>query len=155
MVDNFGIKYVDKQSADHLIQPLQKLYTISINWSANLFCGLTLTWDYTRCTWNVSMPSYIPEALHKFQHLASARYQDAPHSWNRPIFGYRVQYTETDDPSTHLHPKSINLFQQIISTMLYYSITVDPTMLVALGSLDSHQTQATKNTYLRALCLLG
>ena len=31
VVDNFGIKYVGKQSADHLIQALLKLYTISID----------------------------------------------------------------------------------------------------------------------------
>ena len=42
VVDNFGIKYVDKQNANHLIQALQKVYTISINWYANLFSGLTI-----------------------------------------------------------------------------------------------------------------
>ena len=43
VVNDFGIKYVGKQSADHLIQNLQKLYTISIDWSANLFFVLTLS----------------------------------------------------------------------------------------------------------------
>ena len=30
VVDNFGVKYVGKDTADHLIQALKKLYTISI-----------------------------------------------------------------------------------------------------------------------------
>ena len=38
--------------------------------------------------------------------------------------------------------------------LLYYSIADYPTMLVALGSLATHQTQATKNMYICALRLL-
>ena len=30
VVDNFGVKYVSKDTVDHLIQALKKLYTISI-----------------------------------------------------------------------------------------------------------------------------
>ena len=31
VVDNFGVKYIGKENADHLIQSLQKLYTIFID----------------------------------------------------------------------------------------------------------------------------
>ena len=31
VVDDFGVKYIGKENADHLIQALQKLYTISID----------------------------------------------------------------------------------------------------------------------------
>ena len=37
LVDNFGVKYIRKENADHLIQDLQKLYTISIDWTGSLF----------------------------------------------------------------------------------------------------------------------
>ena len=39
VVDDFGVKYIDKENADHLIQALQKLYTISIDWNGSLLCG--------------------------------------------------------------------------------------------------------------------
>ena len=39
---NFGFKYVGKDTADHLIQALTKLYTIYINWTGSLYCGLTI-----------------------------------------------------------------------------------------------------------------
>ena len=38
VVNDFGVKYISKENADHLIQELQKLYTISINWTGSLFC---------------------------------------------------------------------------------------------------------------------
>ena len=41
-VDDFGVKYIGKENANHLIQALQKLYTISIDWTGSLFCGLTI-----------------------------------------------------------------------------------------------------------------
>ena len=41
-VDDFGVKYIGKENADHLIQALKKLYTISIDWTGSLFCGLTI-----------------------------------------------------------------------------------------------------------------
>ena len=42
VVDDFGVKYIGKENSDHLIQALQKLYTISIDWTGSLFCGLTI-----------------------------------------------------------------------------------------------------------------
>ena len=85
VVDDFGVKYAGQEHADHLIDALQKLYKISIDWTGSQYLGLTLKWDYKRRTVRVSMPGYIPAALHKFQHNWSRRRQDAPHSWNQPI----------------------------------------------------------------------
>ena len=42
VVDDFGAKYVGKDTADHLIQALKKLYTISIDYTGSLYCGLTI-----------------------------------------------------------------------------------------------------------------
>ena len=45
VVDGFGVNHVGKDTAEHLIQALKKLYTISINWNGSLYCGLTVNWD--------------------------------------------------------------------------------------------------------------
>ena len=37
VVDDFGVKHVGKDTADHLIQSLKKLYTISIDWTGSLY----------------------------------------------------------------------------------------------------------------------
>ena len=36
--DDFGVKYIGKENANHLIQAQKKLYTISIDWTGYLFC---------------------------------------------------------------------------------------------------------------------
>ena len=45
--------------------------------------------------------------------------------------------------------------QQIFGTLLYYAITVDPTMLVTLGTLSSQQSKATEQTYNATLYILN
>ena len=109
VVNNFGVKHVSKDTADHLIQALKKLYTISIDWTGSLYCGLTINWDYDKRICDISMPTYIKEALHKFQHPAPSRPQDSPHAWNQPVYGAAVQYSDQPDDSSLLPPKSINL----------------------------------------------
>ena len=68
VVDDFGVNYVRKENANHLIQALQKLYTIFIDWTGSLFYGLTIDWDYTAHNCDISMPTYLQTALLKFQH---------------------------------------------------------------------------------------
>ena len=92
------------------------------------------------------MPTYIRDALHKFQHPAPSHPQDDPHAWNQPVYGAAVQYSDQPDDSPLLPPKSINLVQHIIGTLLYYAIDVEPTMLVAIGAIASQQSKATQGT---------
>ena len=46
VVDDFGVKYVGKEHADHLIQCIKQKYELTEDWSGNLYCGIRLTWDY-------------------------------------------------------------------------------------------------------------
>ena len=101
------------------------------------------------------MPQYLQTALFKFQHPAPKRPQHAPHFWAKPTYGEQVQYTQDDDSSPLLPGKTINLVQQIVGTLLYYSIAVDPTMLTALGSIAAQQSKGTEKTYANTLWLLN
>ena len=46
VVDNFAIKYTSMEDAHHLIDTLKQDDTITINWDATKYIGLTLEWDY-------------------------------------------------------------------------------------------------------------
>ena len=105
-----------------------------------------IKWDYDKRICDIYMPTYIEEALHKFQHPAPSLPQDAPHAWNQPVYGAAVQYADQPDDFPLLPPKSINLVQQIIGTLLYYAIAVDPTMLVDIGAMTSQQSKSTQAT---------
>ena len=108
------MEYIGKENADHLIQALQKLYTISIDWTGSLFYGITIDWDCTAHTCDISMPQYLQTALLKSQHPASKRPKHASHSWAKPTYFAQVQYAQDDDSSPLLLAKTINLVQQIV-----------------------------------------
>ena len=92
------------------------------------------------------MPTYIQEALHKFQHPVPYRPQDDPHDWNQPVYGAAVQYADQTNDSPLLPHNYINLVQQTIGTVLYYVIDVDLTMLVAIGVIASQKSKSTQTT---------
>jgi hypothetical protein len=56
VVDDFGIKYVGKERADHLLNALRQHYTLDIDWTGTLYCGISLQWDYVNKTVDISMP---------------------------------------------------------------------------------------------------
>ena len=49
VVDNFGVKYVGKEHADHLLSILEHHYpAVATNWKGELYCGITLKWNYAK-----------------------------------------------------------------------------------------------------------
>ena len=67
-VNDFGVKYFDKDNTQHLIDVLDKHYDITVDWTGRNYCGLTLKWHYKDGYVDVSMPGYIEQALEQFQH---------------------------------------------------------------------------------------
>jgi hypothetical protein len=47
VVDDFGVKYIDKNNVKYLMSILKQDYTINTNWEGMQYLGLTLNWDYT------------------------------------------------------------------------------------------------------------
>jgi hypothetical protein len=46
VVDDFGVKYVGRDNAQHLHDALNTYYkTSSVDWDGRLYCGITLDWD--------------------------------------------------------------------------------------------------------------
>jgi hypothetical protein len=80
VVDDFGIKYVGKEHADHLLNALQEHYTLDIDWNGELYCGISLKWDYKNrhVDISISMPGYIKKLLQRFQHECK-KPQHSPH----------------------------------------------------------------------------
>jgi hypothetical protein len=67
-VDNFGIKYVGQEHANHLAKILMEHYKCSIDWDRNQYLGMNMDWDYNGHKVHVSMLDYVPKALTRFQH---------------------------------------------------------------------------------------
>jgi hypothetical protein len=146
VVDDFGVKYVGREHAEHLMACIKKNYNISSDWNGRAYCGLTLDWDYKNRTVDLSMPGYIKAALHKYQHASPARPEHAPHTWNPPIYGAKTQFVSDETISPALSDKDVNKLQQLTGTLLYYARAVDPTLIMPINVLVSEQSKATEVT---------
>jgi hypothetical protein len=78
VVDDFAVKYVGKQHAEHLRNALLRTYELTTDWTATVYSGMTLKWDYKNRTCDISMPDYVSNVLSKFQH-------DTPKSTTYPV----------------------------------------------------------------------
>ena len=87
--------------------------------------------------------------LYTVYSITQLRPQHAPHSYNKPNYGQKVQFANPTDPlsSPPLPPTAKKIIQKIIGIFLYYGIAMDLTMLVALDILASQQENSTE-----ALC---
>jgi hypothetical protein len=146
VVDDFGICYSNKADADHLLAALGQHYKLSTDWSGTKYCGLTLDWDYHHGTVDISMPGYVERALERFMHTAPARSQHSPHRYTAPTYGAKIQYTPPPDDSPLLDAKDNKRIQEFIGIFLYLCRGVDPTGLVALGTLATQQNNGTQQT---------
>jgi hypothetical protein len=155
VVDDFGVKYVGREHAEHLMECIKQNYNISSDWKGSAHCGLTLEWDYKKRTVDLSMPGYIKAALHKYQHAAPACPEHAPHTWNPPVYGAKTQYVEDETTSPTLSTKDINKLQQLTGTLLYYARAVDPTLTMPINVLASEQSRATADTTDKVIKLLN
>jgi len=145
VVDDFGIKYTNNEDKEHLLHALRDRYTISIDSKGTNYCGLTLMWDYPNRSLEISMPTYIPNLLEHLKFQQSHR-ENSPHTHTIPVYGQKVQYEEDKPPLPPLNTKETKEIQHIVGSLLYYARAVDPTLLVALGSLASQQNAPTSDT---------
>ena len=143
VVDDFGVKYIGKQHAEHLLQVLEEHYKVTTDWEGKRYLGLTFDWDYERRMVHLSMPDYIPDALKRFKHERPGKVQLSPHPHTPPNYGAKQQYAkeEVEEPEVS---KDEKLFvQQVLGTFLYYARAVDSTMLVTLSAIASEQAAIT------------
>jgi hypothetical protein len=144
-VDDFGIKYTNRDDALHLLSALEELYTVTTDWTGSLYLAMTLCWDYIRCTVDISMPGYVAKSLERFQQIPPHRPEHSPHAWTKPIYGTHPQLTSPVDDTDLLPPSELTRIQEITGTLLFYARAIDSTMLVALGTIASNQSRGTQS----------
>ena len=48
VVNNFGVKYVGEQYANHLLTVLHTFYVVDKNEKGDKYCGITINWNYDK-----------------------------------------------------------------------------------------------------------
>jgi hypothetical protein len=145
VVDDFGIRYTNKQDVDDLIAIINKEYKCSQEWTGNRYIGRTLNWNYEKDYVDLSIPDYIARALQHFVHPMPKRPEHAPHDYAAPTYGSRQQFA-TIDTSLAVNSKGTKRIQEVLGTLLYYARAVDCIMIPAIGTIATQQANATTAT---------
>ena len=136
-VDDFGIKYHSTEDAHHLLDALRDNYKISIDWQGTNYCGLIFKWNYDQHYVDVTMPGYIAKVLDRYQHKQPPKPVWSPHPFQPPKYGQRLQMAPDIDTTNKLNTKETRIIQGIVGSILYYSRSLDPTMLTALNDISA------------------
>jgi hypothetical protein len=161
-VDDFGIKYVNDCDVEHLKEALtainpetgKPMFEITVDEGGARFCGLFMDWDYEERRVHISIPGYVKAALTRFQHARPKKPQNQPYPHNPIQYGSKAQYVEQKDETPLLGKDDKRFIQEVTGTFLFYARAVDPTMLVALGSLAVEQANPTERTMQKCMQFL-
>jgi hypothetical protein len=141
VVDNFGVKYINKVDAEYLTAVLKQDYVCG-----TCYLGLTLDGDYAKSEVHLSLPGYIEKALVCFGHTHPTKPQDQPHPHTTPSYGTTIQYAKPLDETLPATKDDQKLICQVVDVLLYYARAVDSMLLIALSSLASAQAAPTQHT---------
>ena len=142
-MDNFGIEYLDKEHALHLLKTLEVDYKITTDWEGTKFAGIDLAWDYharnAHWTCRISMKGYIAKVLLKYGHPIPKKPhlspQLSPQKHREVIYGAKEQLAPEDDTTPPLDSQDTKRVQGIVGTLLYYARAVDNKLLVRLSAI--------------------
>ena len=143
VVDDFGVKYTNRQGAEHLIDTLKALYPIKVDWTGTKYLGMTI--DFQRGTSvSLSIPNHVPKALARFRPHSNS-FAKSPGTYVPPVYGTRTQYVEAQPPDDTLPAQETKFIQEVVGSFLYYARAVDPSMLPAITSISSEQAHPTQD----------
>jgi len=154
VVDDFGIKWKNKDDLNHLITSLEKKYNMKTDMDAKQYVGIDLKWDYHQRTLICSMDDYIDTALQELQHVMPKQHCKSPSKHIQPVYGAKVQYVEEDNTPA-LSPDKIKHIQKVIGKFLFMARAVDNTQLHALNELARKVSKGTEATLTAATHLLN
>ena len=69
LVDDFCVQYSSMEDSNHFLNALRAKYLIIVNMGAAVYFVIKLDWDYVHKTVTLSIPNYVRNNLHRFQHI--------------------------------------------------------------------------------------
>eukprot|EP00957_Ditylum_brightwellii_P151402 11529439-Ditylum_brightwellii.AAC.1 len=100
------------------------------------------------------MPGFVPKSLKKFQHATPVKPQYAPHKWNQPKYGQKVQYAPPPDTSDVQGKKDTLKIQAIVGTFLYYGRAINGTILSTINEISADQAKPKISTAKQSTMLM-
>jgi hypothetical protein len=146
VVDDFLVKYHDRQDAQHLIDALTKddMYKIKINERADKYLGYRLDYNKQQREIALSMPDSIAKIIEAHCHGVPPPPQLSPARYVPPSFGIKGPQLTMEDFSPTLPLDKIKYIQRVVGALLYYALAVDCTLVPAVTAISSAQAQPTQ-----------
>ncbi len=142
----WGVKYITKDDVNHLIASIKTTYTLTEDWTGDLYCGIVLSWNCINRTVDTSMPSYIKKKIQEYNHVIAKRNQMCPYALAPKQFGTEAQAPFPTNDSPRLDKAGIRRLPRIMDSILYYARAVDMTLSMALSTIASKQIKASEKT---------
>ncbi len=143
-VDDFGVKYVDKEHTNHLMLVLCGFYEIEEDWMESLYYRTNLNWNYQDRYLDISMPNYVSRQLLKYTLQPPKQPQLCPFSPAPTNYGKEMNIIIPEQESPKLDKHGKTYIQQVIGSFLYYTNAIDMKILHALSEIASQQVNPTK-----------
>ena len=112
VVDYFGIKFEGDMYANYLVKTHIKHYDVTTDCKGELFVEIKLKWDYEKIL-GTHIPTFVPKALHKYQHPKPTKPQHAPAKAAPIQNGAKIQ-VEKKDTSPGISASRINHIQDVV-----------------------------------------
>ena len=144
--DDFGIKYFNDNNITHFQDSLQDHFQFHMDWKGKNYIDLKLHWNYKQGYVDISIPTYVDEIMKRLCHRTSSVPQYSPHEHFVIKYGGKStrQYDTAPDSSPPL--PSPTYIQQVVSSLLYYTRTLDNIILPALNDISTQQSKPAGNT---------
>jgi hypothetical protein len=125
------------------------VYNIVKDWTGDLYCGISLAWNYNKQYIDIAMTAFVAKPLLWYKHPHPKKQQNC--SYNPYPIKYGKDSQAIDQIYTHpkLNDTNKKCIQQIVGSFLYYSCAVDPTILMALSAIASQQAAPTEDPHNR------
>ena len=91
VVDDFGIKYINKEHINHFWKEVEEWYPVKGDWAESKYLGMDLKWDYKNKNVTVGMKGYNKKALKEAGHTKPTKSVDGPTRYQRPEYGKKIQ----------------------------------------------------------------
>ena len=154
VVDDFGVKYIGRENAEHLMAALRKNYEVEEDWTGGLYCGIGLSWNYDQGYVDTNMIKYTLKNLKKYNHEKPRKPTHCPYEPYPKKYGAAAQDVTPTDESPLLDKEGIKFVQKVVGSFLYLARAIDSTILMALNAIANEQAAPTEATRERVLHLL-
>ena len=149
MVDDFGIKYVGEEHRDHLLNILNEYYEMETDYNGELYCGITLKWNYEKGYVDISMPNYVHKNLVKYGHEKLRKPQHCPYEPAPNKHGKESNEITEEPESPRVNNEKKKYVQQVVGSFQYYARAVDPTIQQALSAMAEEHSNPTEKALRR------